>query len=95
MSFVIGIDVGTQSSKGVLVEAGRGVVATASAPHRVSFPAPNWAQQDPTDWTSAVASVIGSLVAEAGPAAVRDHPCSGRRPGGWSGGGRFRPATAS
>ncbi len=66
MSLVIGIDVGTQSSKGVLLEAGRGVVATASAPHRVSFPAPNWAQQDPGDWTEAVASVIGSLVAEAG-----------------------------
>ena len=66
MSLVIGIDVGTQSSKGVLVERGRGVVATASAPHRVSFPAPNWAEQDPHDWTNAVASVIGSLVAEAG-----------------------------
>jgi xylulokinase len=69
VSLVIGIDVGTQSSKGVLVEAGRGVVATASAPHRVSFPAPNWAQQDPDEWTKAVASVIGSLVAEAGSAA--------------------------
>ena len=69
MSLVIGIDVGTQSSKGVLVEGGRGVVATASAPHQVSFPAPNWAQQDPTDWTGAVASVIRSLVAEAGSAA--------------------------
>jgi xylulokinase len=69
MSLVIGVDVGTQSSKGVLVEAGRGVVASASAPHRVSFPAPNWAQQDPIDWTDAVASVIGSLVAEAGSAA--------------------------
>ena len=69
MSLVIGIDVGTQSSKGVLLEAGRGVVATASAPHRVSFPAPNWAQQNPRDWTDAVASVIGSLVGEAGSAA--------------------------
>lgn len=70
MSLVIGIDVGTQSSKGVLVEAEKGVVATASAPHRVSFPAPNWAQQDPQDWSNAVASVIGSLVAEAGAAAT-------------------------
>lgn len=69
MSYVIGIDVGTQSSKGVLVEAGRGVVASASAPHRVSFPAPNWAQQDPGDWIDAVTSVIGSLVGEAGFAA--------------------------
>ncbi|HKY48728.1 MAG TPA: FGGY family carbohydrate kinase [Acidimicrobiia bacterium] len=69
MSLVIGIDVGTQSSKGVLVEAGRGVLASASAPHRVSFPAPNWAQQDPGDWIGAVTSVIGSLVGEAGSAA--------------------------
>ena len=69
MSFVIGIDVGTQSSKGVLVESGRGVVAIASAPHRVAFPAPNWAEQDPADWLDAVASVIHSLVDQAGSAA--------------------------
>ena len=69
MSLVVGIDVGTQSSKGVLVEAGKGVVATASAPHRVSFPAPNWAEQDPRDWIDAVAAVIRSLVDQAGSAA--------------------------
>ena len=69
MSLVVGIDVGTQSSKGVLAEAGKGVVATASAPHRVSFPAPNWAEQDAHDWTEAVAEVIRSLVDQAGSAA--------------------------
>ena len=69
MSLVIGIDVGTQSSKGVLVERGRGVVGVASAPHRVAFPAPSWAEQDPGDWIDAVASVIHSLVDDAGSAA--------------------------
>ena len=69
MSLVIGIDVGTQSSKGVLIERGRGVIATAAESHDVSFPFPNWAQQDPGDWLKAVATVIGSLTRQAGRAA--------------------------
>jgi xylulokinase len=66
MSLVIGLDVGTQSSKGVLVEAGGKVVAVASAPHDVSFPAPAWAEQNPHDWTAAVATIIGRLTSAAG-----------------------------
>lgn len=69
MSFVIGVDVGTQSSKGVLIERGRGVIATAAESYDVSFPSPNWAQQDPRDWLKAVATVVGSLTTQAGRAA--------------------------
>jgi len=69
VSLVIGVDVGTQSTKGVLVETGRGVIATAAESYDVSFPFPNWAQQDARDWLKAAATVIGSLTTQAGRAA--------------------------
>lgn len=65
MSFVLGIDVGTQSSKGVLVSDQGKVEAVASAPHRVRFPRSGWAEQDPQEWTTAVAAVIGELAGSA------------------------------
>lgn len=43
---VIGIDIGTSSSKGVLVDE-RGVIrARASRPHEVSTPSPGWVEHD-------------------------------------------------
>jgi xylulokinase len=64
-SCVIGCDVGTQSSKAVLVSDTGEVLATVSAPHTVQFPAPGWAQQDVAGWHSAVATVLHSLAAQA------------------------------
>src|SRR5262245_13993627 len=62
---VIGCDIGTQSSKGILLGESGEVLATASAPHRVSFPGPGRAEQDPRDWISAVESVLKMLVTDA------------------------------
>lgn len=65
MSFVIGLDVGTQSTKGVLVADDGTVRSVASAPHRVHFPAPGWAEQDSAEWTRATAEVIARLTSDA------------------------------
>ena len=43
----IGIDAGTASVKGLLVDASGTIVATASAPIRLSTPRPGWAEQSP------------------------------------------------
>lgn len=64
MTHVIGCDVGTQGSKGVLLSR-EGVVATADAPHTLDIPRPAWAQQDPTTWSDAVARVIEQLADKA------------------------------
>ncbi|MGA7270120.1 MAG: FGGY family carbohydrate kinase, partial [Acidimicrobiia bacterium] len=61
---VIGCDVGTQSTKGVLVSESGDVISTASARHAVEFPAAGWAQQDPLEWLSAVRTVVSTLAAE-------------------------------
>jgi xylulokinase len=43
---LLGIDVGTYSSKGVLVEADGSIVKTAVVEHEMSVPHPGWAEQD-------------------------------------------------
>jgi D-xylulose kinase len=63
----IGLDVGTQSTKGVLVDsslpADRAVVARASVPYDLmeGLP-PGAAEQHPHTWRDAVASVVGDLL---------------------------------
>ncbi|MDK2784816.1 MAG: ribulokinase [Bacillota bacterium] len=45
--YLLGFDVGTSGSKGVIVTLDGRVVATASAEHGVDVPRPAWAEQDP------------------------------------------------
>ncbi|WP_297551665.1 FGGY-family carbohydrate kinase [Amycolatopsis sp.] len=43
---LLGIDIGTSSSKGVLVDPSGTVLARASRPHETSFPRPGWVEHD-------------------------------------------------
>ncbi|HEX2298371.1 MAG TPA: FGGY family carbohydrate kinase, partial [Pseudonocardiaceae bacterium] len=43
---LLGIDIGTSSSKGVLVSPDGEVLAQASRPHRTSTPRPGWVEHD-------------------------------------------------
>ena len=43
---LLGIDIGTSSSKGVLVRPDGAIVATAQRPHLLSLPRPGWAEHD-------------------------------------------------
>lgn len=45
-SLLLGLDVGTYSSKAVLCQPNGGIVATASVEHGLSIPRPGWAEQD-------------------------------------------------
>jgi xylulokinase len=58
MGFVIGIDVGSQSVKALVVGEDGAAVAQASAPCAMSHPASGWAEQDPADWESALAGAV-------------------------------------
>jgi uncharacterized protein (DUF608 family) len=61
---LLGIDIGTSSTKGVLAtEQGR-VLATAARPHSTSMPRPGWAEHDAeTIWWADVCSVSRELLA--------------------------------
>jgi xylulokinase len=45
-ALLLGVDIGTASSKGVLVQADGSIVATATRAHSVSMPRPGWVEQD-------------------------------------------------
>lgn len=63
----LGIDIGTGSSKGVLVRSGGAVIATAQRPHGLSLPKPGWAEHDPEAiWWSDFVALCRELTARAG-----------------------------
>lgn len=72
--YVIGCDVGTQSTKALLLGREGRVVARASSGYSTSHPHPGWAEQLPADWRRAVTACVRSLLSQAGgarPDAVR------------------------
>ncbi len=61
MATYLGLDLGTSGLKGIVMEAGGRVLATATAPLTVERPHPGWAEQDPDAWTAAAETVLGTL----------------------------------
>jgi xylulokinase len=70
MSLLLGIDVGTTATKGLLLDSATGVVAEAERPARLYSPHPGWAEQDPGEWWANVCSLTRELASEARIAAV-------------------------
>jgi len=66
MSYVIGIDVGSQSVKALLVDERGAYVGHASAGYEMSHPASGWAEQDPLLWERAIAAAVRKVRIEAG-----------------------------
>ena len=65
-SLLLGVDIGTASSKGVLVRDDGTVVATASRPHEVSMPHPGWVEHDAQAvWWADFAAITQELTAAA------------------------------
>lgn len=62
----IGIDIGTSSSKGVLVDRSGRIVARQERPHVLSMPRPGWVEHDPESvWWADVVAIARELVAAA------------------------------
>ena len=66
MSHVIGIDVGSQSVKGVLFDDHGTAIAEAGVPYEMSYPCSGWADQDPGCWEQGIARTVRELRARAG-----------------------------
>lgn len=60
---VLGVDIGTSSSKGVLVDADGTVLATAVRPHTVSRPWPGHVEMDASTWWDEFVSITRELTA--------------------------------
>jgi xylulokinase len=64
---LLGVDIGTASSKGVLARPDGEVVATAERPHELSLPQPGWAEHDAEEvWWNDFVSICRELLEQAG-----------------------------
>ncbi|WP_110686796.1 FGGY-family carbohydrate kinase [Salinicola aestuarinus] len=66
MQTVIGIDIGTQSTKAVVVDARGQILAEASHGYRVDTPRPLWAEQWPDVWWEAVLACLNACLRSPG-----------------------------
>ena len=60
----LGLDFGTSSVKGVLIDDKQKLIASASSPLKVSRPHPGWSEQDPESWWKAANAVVKALRAK-------------------------------
>jgi len=63
---LIGCDIGTSSTKAVLVDSGGTIHATERCDYPMHRPHPGWAENDPEDWVAAVETTITNLRKQAG-----------------------------
>ena len=59
---VLGIDLGTGSTKAILLDANGMQLAVASVPVPLSRPRPGWVESDPEDWWSSVKSAVAKVL---------------------------------
>lgn len=57
MTFLLGIDIGTTATKGVLLDSARGLVAAAERPAVLHVDRPGWAEEEVGEWWTNVASL--------------------------------------
>jgi gluconokinase/xylulokinase len=67
MTFVVGLDLGTSSMKGVVVDGEGRVAARGHAAYPTARPEPGAAEQRPEDWLRALAKVASSLASRVPP----------------------------
>src|SRR5688500_11984976 len=60
----VGVDIGTSSSKGVLVDASGTVIRSATREHSPSRPRPGWVEMDGDLWWDECTSICRELLAE-------------------------------
>lgn len=62
--FVLAVDQGTTNTKALLMARSGEVVASASRPVGISYPAPGWVEQDPREILESVLLAIGDCLAQ-------------------------------
>ncbi len=65
-SYVLGLDVGTQSLRAAIVDRDGKTVAFGVSPIDTSYPRPSWAEQDPYQWWSAAQQAVSRALASGG-----------------------------
>jgi len=66
MGCVLGLDIGTTSTIGILIRLPDEVLAIASRPVTLSAPKAGWAEEDPHQWWANVQEIVAELIDRAG-----------------------------
>jgi len=62
MTYLVGVDVGTQSVRSCLFDLDGNVVASAARALATTFPKPTWAEQDPEEWWQGALETLAEIV---------------------------------
>lgn len=63
--YLLGLDIGTTATKGIVLHPERGIIAQAEAPATLVSPKPGWAEADPLEWWRNVRTVTRACLNEA------------------------------
>ena len=66
MPALLGIDIGTTSTGGILIDTEGRTLATAERPAELLSPEANWAEEDPAQWWSNTREIVAELLQAAG-----------------------------
>lgn len=66
LSLLAGIDLGTSSTKVLIMDASGKALGVGNASYGIQIPFVSWAEQDPEEWWSAVRSALSKAVSAAG-----------------------------
>jgi xylulokinase len=63
---LLGVDIGTGSTKGVIAHADGSVLATAQRPHRTEYPQPGFMEHDSEEvWWKDITEIVSELLPQA------------------------------
>jgi xylulokinase len=66
MALTVGIDIGTTSTIGILIDTEGGTLALAERPTELFSEHPGWAEANPEQWWANACAVVGDLLARSG-----------------------------
>lgn len=61
MKYYIGMDLGTSALKLILIDENKSILKTVSKQYPISYPKPNYSEQNPEDWWTAVKEGLAEL----------------------------------
>src|SRR4051812_36946778 len=64
MPIFLGLDIGTTSTIGILIDADGGTLATAQRPTELFSPHANWAEEEPGQWWSNCCAIVHELLSK-------------------------------
>lgn len=64
--YTIGVDIGTTGTKSILLEVGRGIIATAQRDQALHSQKTGWAEADPACWVENTVDTVAELMAVSG-----------------------------